>query len=127
MRTFVSIPSETGEGLTLLFVTVVINYLDRSNLSIAAPELFRELNIDLASRSHIAPADNPQAHAPTAGINASASTARPSRKHLLIPSATRNATHRTALADRTSNTGDDKWTTRSTRASSSPRSAGPTR
>ncbi|PRE58990.1 MFS transporter [Burkholderia multivorans] len=32
--------------LVLLFVTVVINYLDRSNLSIAAPELFRELNID---------------------------------------------------------------------------------
>lgn len=30
----------------LLFVTVVINYLDRSNLSIAAPELFRELGID---------------------------------------------------------------------------------
>lgn len=30
----------------LLFVTVVINYLDRSNLSIAAPELFRELAID---------------------------------------------------------------------------------
>lgn len=30
----------------LLFVTVVINYLDRSNLSIAAPELFRDLNID---------------------------------------------------------------------------------
>lgn len=32
--------------LALLFVTVVINYLDRSNLSIAAPELFKELNID---------------------------------------------------------------------------------
>ncbi|MGS0896770.1 MFS transporter [Burkholderia stagnalis] len=32
--------------LALLFVTVVINYLDRSNLSIAAPALFRELNID---------------------------------------------------------------------------------
>ncbi|TCW83091.1 MFS transporter [Burkholderia sp. SRS-46] len=32
--------------LALLFITVVINYLDRSNLSIAAPELFRELNID---------------------------------------------------------------------------------
>jgi len=32
--------------MALLFVTVVINYLDRSNLSIAAPELFRELNID---------------------------------------------------------------------------------
>jgi ACS family D-galactonate transporter-like MFS transporter len=30
----------------LLFMTVVINYLDRSNLSIAAPELFRELAID---------------------------------------------------------------------------------
>lgn len=27
--------------LALLFVTVVINYLDRSNLSIAAPALFR--------------------------------------------------------------------------------------
>ncbi|MCA8238419.1 MFS transporter [Burkholderia cenocepacia] len=32
--------------LALLFVTVVINYLDRSNLSIAAPKLFKELNID---------------------------------------------------------------------------------
>ncbi|MDN7557064.1 MFS transporter [Burkholderia orbicola] len=32
--------------LALLFVTVVINYLDRSNLSIAAPELFKDLNID---------------------------------------------------------------------------------
>jgi ACS family D-galactonate transporter-like MFS transporter len=32
--------------MALLFVTVVINYLDRSNLSIAAPELFRELDID---------------------------------------------------------------------------------
>ncbi|WDR88043.1 MFS transporter [Burkholderia ambifaria] len=32
--------------LALLFVTVVINYLDRSNLSIAAPALFKELNID---------------------------------------------------------------------------------
>ena len=32
--------------LALLFVTVVINYLDRSNRSIAAPELFKELNID---------------------------------------------------------------------------------
>ena len=32
--------------LALLFVTVVINYLDRSNLSIAAPALFKELHID---------------------------------------------------------------------------------
>ena len=32
--------------LILLFVTVVINYLDRSNLSIAAPALFKALNID---------------------------------------------------------------------------------
>jgi MFS transporter, ACS family, D-galactonate transporter len=32
--------------MALMFVTVVINYLDRSNLSIAAPELFRELAID---------------------------------------------------------------------------------
>ncbi|WP_204633585.1 MFS transporter [Dyella mobilis] len=32
--------------MALMFVTVVINYLDRSNLSIAAPELFRELDID---------------------------------------------------------------------------------
>ncbi|MBY4801027.1 MFS transporter [Burkholderia cepacia] len=32
--------------LALLFITVVINYLDRSNLSIAAPALFKELNID---------------------------------------------------------------------------------
>ena len=32
--------------LALLFVTVVINYLDRSNLSIAAPALFKELNIE---------------------------------------------------------------------------------
>lgn len=32
--------------MALMFVTVVINYLDRSNLSIAAPELFRELSID---------------------------------------------------------------------------------
>ncbi|MGB7191982.1 MAG: MFS transporter [Collimonas pratensis] len=32
--------------MLLLFVTVVINYLDRSNLSIAAPELMRELTID---------------------------------------------------------------------------------
>ncbi|NIF39836.1 MFS transporter [Burkholderia sp. Tr-862] len=32
--------------LALLFVTVVINYLDRSNLSIAAPALFKQLNID---------------------------------------------------------------------------------
>ncbi|MFH5254889.1 MFS transporter [Burkholderia semiarida] len=32
--------------LALLFVTVVINYLDRSNLSIAAPELFKALHID---------------------------------------------------------------------------------
>ncbi|AMO97451.1 D-galactonate transporter family protein [Collimonas fungivorans] len=32
--------------MLLLFVTVVINYLDRSNLSIAAPELMRELAID---------------------------------------------------------------------------------
>ncbi|WP_322025722.1 MFS transporter [Burkholderia sp. BCC1977] len=32
--------------LALLFVTVVINYLDRSNLSIAAPALFKALNID---------------------------------------------------------------------------------
>ena len=30
---------------TLLFVTVVINYLDRSNLSIVAPELMRQLDI----------------------------------------------------------------------------------
>jgi MFS transporter, ACS family, D-galactonate transporter len=32
--------------MALMFVTVVINYLDRSNLSIAAPELFHELAID---------------------------------------------------------------------------------
>lgn len=32
--------------LALLFVTVVINYLDRGNLSIAAPALFKELHID---------------------------------------------------------------------------------
>lgn len=32
--------------LTLLFVTVVINYLDRANLSIAAPLLGKELGID---------------------------------------------------------------------------------
>ena len=32
--------------LLLLFVTVVINYLDRSNLSIAAPEMMAELAID---------------------------------------------------------------------------------
>ena len=32
--------------MLLLFITVVINYLDRSNLSIAAPELMRELAID---------------------------------------------------------------------------------
>lgn len=32
--------------MVLLFITVVINYLDRSNLSIAAPELTSELGID---------------------------------------------------------------------------------
>lgn len=32
--------------MVLLFVTVVINYLDRSNLSIAAPHLAQDLNID---------------------------------------------------------------------------------
>ncbi|MEO6919166.1 MAG: MFS transporter [Collimonas sp.] len=32
--------------MLLLFITVVINYLDRSNLSIAAPELMRDLAID---------------------------------------------------------------------------------
>lgn len=32
--------------LVLLFVTVVINYLDRSNLSIAAPKLSKDLGID---------------------------------------------------------------------------------
>ncbi|MDR3101601.1 MAG: MFS transporter [Paraburkholderia sp.] len=32
--------------LLLLFVTVVINYLDRSNLSIAAPEMLRDLHIE---------------------------------------------------------------------------------
>lgn len=32
--------------MALMFVTVVINYLDRSNLSIAAPALFHELSID---------------------------------------------------------------------------------
>jgi ACS family D-galactonate transporter-like MFS transporter len=32
--------------MVLLFITVVINYLDRSNLSIAAPALTSELNID---------------------------------------------------------------------------------
>jgi ACS family D-galactonate transporter-like MFS transporter len=32
--------------MALLFITVVINYLDRSNLSIAAPQLMRELAID---------------------------------------------------------------------------------
>lgn len=32
--------------MALMFVTVVINYLDRSNLSIAAPALFHELAID---------------------------------------------------------------------------------
>ncbi|WP_176509793.1 MULTISPECIES: MFS transporter [Pseudomonas] len=32
--------------MVLLFITVVINYLDRSNLSIAAPALTRELGID---------------------------------------------------------------------------------
>ncbi|WP_442964414.1 MFS transporter [Pseudomonas sp. KNUC1026] len=32
--------------MVLLFITVVINYLDRSNLSIAAPTLTRELGID---------------------------------------------------------------------------------
>lgn len=37
--------------LALLFVTVVINYRDRSNLSIAAPALFKELNIDRYARA----------------------------------------------------------------------------
>ncbi len=32
--------------MVLLFITVVINYLDRSNLSIAAPALTSELGID---------------------------------------------------------------------------------
>lgn len=32
--------------MVLLFITVVINYLDRSNLSIAAPALTRELGLD---------------------------------------------------------------------------------
>lgn len=41
--------------LALLFVTVVINYLDRSNLSIAAPALFKELNIDPCARASCFP------------------------------------------------------------------------
>jgi ACS family D-galactonate transporter-like MFS transporter len=32
--------------LAMLFITVVINYLDRSNLSVAAPDLGRELGLD---------------------------------------------------------------------------------
>ncbi|WP_144434254.1 MFS transporter, partial [Pseudomonas caricapapayae] len=32
--------------MVLLFITVVINYLDRSNLSIAAPALTSELGLD---------------------------------------------------------------------------------
>ena len=32
--------------MVLLFITVVINYLDRSNLSIAAPALTSDLGID---------------------------------------------------------------------------------
>ncbi|HWC59558.1 MAG TPA: MFS transporter [Verrucomicrobiae bacterium] len=32
--------------LAMLFVTVVINYLDRSNISVAAPSLSRDLNFD---------------------------------------------------------------------------------
>src|SRR2546423_8116226 len=46
----------TGEGATrsrfaimvMLFVTVVINYLDRSNLSITAPAMRAELGLDTA-------------------------------------------------------------------------------
>ena len=33
--------------MVLLFITVVINYLDRSNLSIAAPALTSELGIEI--------------------------------------------------------------------------------
>ena len=32
--------------LAMLFITVVINYLDRSNLSVAAPDLGRDLRLD---------------------------------------------------------------------------------
>ena len=32
--------------MVLLFITVVINYLDRSNLSIAAPALTTDLGLD---------------------------------------------------------------------------------
>ena len=32
--------------LAMLFITVVINYLDRSNLSVAAPDLRRDLGLD---------------------------------------------------------------------------------
>src|SRR3954468_13080801 len=32
--------------LAMLFVTVVINYLDRSNISVAAPALTQDLNFD---------------------------------------------------------------------------------
>src|ERR1041384_2541541 len=40
-------PSRVRYGvLAMLFVTVVINYLDRSNLSVAAPELSADLGFD---------------------------------------------------------------------------------
>ncbi len=48
-RATASSPSPTGARyrvLAMLFVTVVINYLDRSNLSVAAPQLGRDLQLD---------------------------------------------------------------------------------
>ncbi|WP_282124668.1 MFS transporter [Algibacter mikhailovii] len=39
--------------LAMLFITVVINYLDRSNISIAAPELRKDLGIDTIQMGYI--------------------------------------------------------------------------
>ncbi|TNJ46579.1 MFS transporter [Tamlana fucoidanivorans] len=39
--------------LAMLFITVVINYLDRSNISIAAPDLRKDLNIDTVQMGYI--------------------------------------------------------------------------
>lgn len=37
----------------LLFISVVINYLDRANLSVAAPQLAKDLGFDNAQKGYI--------------------------------------------------------------------------
>ena len=39
--------------LALLFINIVINYLDRTNVSVAAPELAKDLGLSSVERGYI--------------------------------------------------------------------------